>query len=105
MLSLRAAARASSLGDLLLLPLILAGCLHLCRNSPTPPLSSSVKCPARRKHNRPAALAAPNRHLSPDCTRLKVAAIPGDRFVRGMKCSGSGVTREVLQNAPPNRRR
>ena len=47
MLSLRAAARASALGDLLLLPPVLAGRLHLRRPSPTKPFLSSVKCPTR----------------------------------------------------------
>src|SRR5664279_6301506 len=47
MLPLRAAARASALGDLLLLPPVLAGRLHLRRPSPTMPFLSSVKCSTR----------------------------------------------------------
>lgn len=100
-LSLRAATRASPLGDLLLLPPVLAGGLHLRQNSPNPPFSSSVKCQARRKNDRLAALAVPNRRLLPGRRRLKAAAIPGDRFVRGMNCPSPGPAREVLQNAPP----
>jgi hypothetical protein len=47
MLSLRAATRASALGDLLLLPSVLTGCRHLFGRSQTPPFLSSVKCSAR----------------------------------------------------------
>ena len=47
MLPLRTAARASALGDLLLLPPVLAGRLHLRRPSPTMPFLSSVKCSTR----------------------------------------------------------
>ena len=101
MLPLRAAARASALGDLLLLPPVLAGRLHLRLGSPTLPLLSRVKCQAHRSHGRPTPLPAPYRLPPPGFSRRRAAAIPVGRFARGIKCPGAEAAREALQDAPP----
>ena len=101
MLPLRAAARASALGDLLLLPPVLAGRLHLRLGSPTPPLLSRVKCQACRSHGKPTPLPAPYFRPPPGSNRRRATAIPVGRFVRGIKCPGAEAAREALQDAPP----
>jgi hypothetical protein len=101
MLPLRAAARASAFGDLLLLPPVLAGRLHLRLGSPTPPLLSRVKCQAHHSHGIPTPLPAPYRRPPPGSNRRRAAAIPVGRFVRRIKCPSAEAAREALQDAPP----
>ena len=94
MLPLRATARASALGDLLLLPPVLAGRRHLRLGSPTLSLLSRVKCQDRRSHGIPTPLPAPYRRPPPGSNRRRAAAIPVGRFVRRIKCPGAEAARK-----------
>ena len=78
MLPLRAAARASALGDLLLLPPVLAGRLHLRQPSPTLPILSSVKCTVRRaRWTTPPRGTSDRRPPSASLQYYRSAPVPG----------------------------
>ena len=89
MLPLRAAARASAFGDLLLLPPVLAGRRHLRLGSPTLSLLSRVKCQDRRSHGIPTSLLAPYRRPPPGFSRLMCNALACARCETGWSHGGA----------------